>query len=153
MLIFYVRTAAGTGAQDDTALAKIKEQVHCVCYIARFLSFSCYCIVSDCLQQVELSALRRDLKVSQRETEDAQEFAQSLGKERDAVKMELQLTDERLMTVSKELAEKGNVVSMLASQVQVRCALRSWVWKRCQGPCICCHQCMMHVTTVNQWLL
>ncbi len=47
--------------------------------------------------------------------------------------MELQLTDERLMTVSKELAEKGNVVSMLASQVQVRCALRSWVWNRCQG--------------------
>ena len=99
--------------------------MYCVIVVIDMLSFSCYCIVSGCRQQVELSALRRDLKVSQRETEDAQEFAQSLGKERDAVKMELQLTDDRLMTVSKELAEKGNVVSMLASQVQVRGALCS----------------------------
>ncbi len=68
---------------------------------------------------MQLSTLRRDLKVSQRETEDAQEFAQTLAGERDAVKQELELTEQRLDLVSKELSEKASINNMLVSQVQV----------------------------------
>ena len=70
-------------------------------------------------QQLDLATLRRDLMISRRETEDAQEFMNAMTNERNELQVKLKALTGMLESTAAEVAQKTVAIHQLTTQCQV----------------------------------